>query len=120
MSATQTLLDCGHTPSPHSDFTTGTAHTPDGREICWDCANSEIAHQVSASVPGDKITLYVSSDGKSIITWPGGVIMTHVTYGERHHRSHERYYLTARDDKGRTWSGTGAGGMWASLRLTSR
>lgn len=31
------MLDCGHEPSKHSECSTGTAHTADGREICWEC-----------------------------------------------------------------------------------
>lgn len=33
-----TKLDCGHKPSPHGEHTTGTAHTTDGKVICWECA----------------------------------------------------------------------------------
>lgn len=116
---TTELLDCGHPPtSTESAFTNGTARHADGTTLCYACADSEQAAQVATSTPGDSITLYVNSAGTAITTWPGGVLMTRVQWGKAHHWSNERRYLTAVDVDGRTWSGTGANGMWATLRLT--
>lgn len=117
---TLVTLDCGHIPTPTTHGGNGTAHTIDGRTICYSCADSELAATIATSVPGDRITLYVSSDGKNITSWSGGVLMNRVKYGARHHWSDDRNYITAVDVDHRVWSGTGSRGMWASLRLTKQ
>src|SRR5712692_4627073 len=65
------FLDCGHQPSSHGDYATGTARTGDGREICWDCANKEEWGAMSRS---DKYMAYLSGDGERVTTWPGGLL----------------------------------------------
>ena len=64
-----TILDCGHTPSEHGPHTTGTAHTPDGREICWQCAGNE---ERAAMIESGNGTMYTTKkDGKWRVTnWP--------------------------------------------------
>ena len=62
-------VSCGHAPSPHSDFTTGTAHTRDGREICWTCADAE---QVADLKRERAYVAYLSGDGRALTTWTGG------------------------------------------------
>lgn len=64
------LLDCGHEPSPHSEYTTGTAHTTDGREVCWDCA--AILELADMNKFG-RASLYLvkRDDGLHITNWTG-------------------------------------------------
>lgn len=112
-------LDCGHEPSPHSDFTTGTAHTPDGREICWTCADSEQAHELETA---DAFTGYLSCDGRNITTWSGGVLARvidlnttagYTPSGGRFERVST--WVTTAD--GARWYGRGPGrGMYHTIR----
>lgn len=106
------ILSCGHTPSLHENFTTGTAHLPDGREICYACADEM---QRADLLTSDRFTGYVSSDGKCLTTWTGGRLGS-VSIGHRHPWSRERSYIRAYDLHGQTWHGTGAPGMWCNLR----
>jgi subtilase family serine protease len=108
-------LDCGHEPSPHSEHTTGTAHTADGREVCWTCADSE--HR--ESLKSDKRTTgYLSGDGSAITTWTGGVLMTVTRENQtRAGFGHGLTYLRATDTHGQQWYGSSPGrNMYASLR----
>lgn len=63
-------LSCGHAPSPHSQHTTGTAHTRDGREICWDCASKE---ELDSMIEDGKNYMYLSRDGNAwkVANWTG-------------------------------------------------
>ena len=121
-----TILDCGHVPSPHSASTTGTAHTPAGREICLTCANDQ---ELIAFLSSDRYLAYLSSDAKTITTWPGG----HLAYVTRTRKRtaftpsggwYERWDVWARgpvDETGkhRTWYGVGIGpGCYVRLRRT--
>lgn len=117
MTDTIATLDCGHPPTETTGCGTGVAYRPDGTSLCYSCADSEIAAEVSQAQPGHKITLYVSGDGHNITTWSGGVIMTRVCSGRLHPWSRERKYISAEDANGRWWHGTGAPGMYANLKL---
>lgn len=106
------ILDCGHHPSPHSHITTGAARMPDGREVCYDCADASERERLKTET---RFCAYVSSDGERLTTWSGGDL-GRVSLGTRHHWSRERRYLSATDCHGNRWHGTGAAGMWATLR----
>lgn len=106
------ILDCGHHPSPHQPFTTGTAHTRDGREICYDCADRETREEMKTA---RTFCAYVSSDGRRLTTWSGETLGT-AHLGSRHPWSRKRRYLSATDCHGTRWHGTGAPGMYATLR----
>ncbi len=113
-------LVCGHSPSPHSEISTGTAHTVDGREICFDCADREIREDMRTS---EHASGYLK--GKEITSWSGG-LLARVTYRVTRrtgfHRS-ERVYFDAIDLDGKRWYGNSPGdGMYARLhaRLTRR
>ena len=111
------VLDCGHHPSPHEPFTTGAAHTSDGREICYTCADREEREAMKTAV---RFCAYVSSDGRRLTTWPGGDLGS-VTLGNLHPwssgpRADRRCYLSVIDCHGNRWRGTGAPGMYATLR----
>ena len=44
----QTILDCGHEPSPHESFTTGYGVTADGKKACYACcAESDKAAMIA-------------------------------------------------------------------------
>ena len=119
------VCDCGHPPTETTGIGTGYATDLAGRTMCYPCADSAQAAEVAASKPGDKFCAYVSSDGRTVTTWTGGVLMRSVLFGAAHPWSrrswHEtRHYMTAVDVDGRVWSGVGAEGMYAVLRLTKR
>jgi hypothetical protein len=118
------IATCAHCKSPLPQFPkghcggTGYATLRDTNEkICYPCADSLERETIANAKPGDKTTLYLSSDGKTITTWTGGKIMRHVHLGALHPWSRERRYLSAIDSKGRKWSGIGAEGMYTHLKL---
>lgn len=113
-------LDCGHPPTPTDHGGTGVAYDSQGRSFCYDCANSREAEAFSAA---DKFTAYLSSDGKNVTTWPGGVLarvqqmsnpaVRYTPTGGRY----ETVYSVVRDASGNLWYGQGPGcGMYHRLR----
>lgn len=107
-----TPLDCGHAPTP-PHF--GTANTAEGRTMCYDCANDREREFLKTA---QKFLGYLSSDGSRLTTWPGADLGK-VTMGARHpwsDRHTDRRYISVVDCFGTRWRGTGAPGMWASLR----
>lgn len=113
-------LSCGHEPSPHSAHTTGTAKLPDGREVCWECADTFQREAMRTSV---QVMAYLSGDGTAITTWSGGKLADVVCKNTRRvgfHRS-TRVYFNAVDTAGKRWHGTSPGpGMYARLRASKR
>ena len=109
--------DCGHEAEP-SGISTGYGTDSEGRTWCYPCCLVRDLAEIDEAEPGHRLTHYVSSDGGFITNWPGGILMRRVRFGKTHNWSSERYYITAIDRKDRTWSGVGAPGMWATLRLT--
>jgi hypothetical protein len=116
-------LDCGHQPSPHSEHTTGTAHTTDGREICWTCADAEQREQLRTA---DTFTAYLTpvltaeghTKGHALTTWTGGHLatVTVLTCG-RHNIGGQLYRFRAVDVHGAQWYGTSPGPqMYARMR----
>lgn len=105
--------DCGEVKPVQTSGGTGYAVIPDtGRLCCYACTDKrERADLLTA----EKIVRYVSSNGRALQTWSGGSL-GQVYFGERHPWSRERHYITAIDCHGQRWHGTGAPGMWASLR----
>jgi len=115
----QRILVCGHKPSEHGPHTTGTAHTQDGREICWTCADAE---QVASLKDRKPTGGYLSSDGTTITTWTGGEL-ARVTWSRsckltRQSWTHGKDYRTinARDVHGNYWTGRGSPGICINLR----
>lgn len=120
MNAT-TLLDCGHEPSEHSPITNGFGRDAEGRTYCYDCCTVQDLETIRNAKPGDRSSgLYLSCDGVSITNWPGRRLMGRVRSGSNHPWSRERYYVTAVDELGRTWSGIAGKGEYAVLRLTKQ
>ena len=109
------VLDCGHTPSPHGEHTTGTARTRDNREVCWDCA---IREEQEAFRTADKYVAYLSSDLRKVTTWTGGLLADVVGWRRvQHGFCGELYHFKAVAPDGSWWLGTSqGGGMCARLR----
>lgn len=116
--------DCGHLPTvTDSPLTPGYARMPHGddRTMCYACADRMTLQDIETAPVGDRITLYISSDGNSVTTWTGGQMMRVVHWGSVHpwsRGSHfgERNYIRVIDHTGHMWYGTGANGMYATLR----
>ena len=108
------VLDCGHKPSPHSEHTTGTGHTTDGREVCWNCSNSLEAAEFSKA---QHYCAYLSDDGKTITTWPGGVLAQVAQLWSVHNNmAGEILRIRAVAADGSRWHGTSPGrGMYCRL-----
>lgn len=108
-------LTCGHDPSPHSEHTTGTAHLPDDREVCWDCADAWTRERMRTV---DTLGAYLSGDGTAITTWSGGKL-ANVTYKTTHRVGFGRtsqVFWNATDDTGRNWYGRSQGcGMFTVM-----
>lgn len=60
------LLDCGHGPSKHSDFTTGYGISSDGKKHCYECCATR---ERDAMIKTGKATLYLTDKG--VTDWPG-------------------------------------------------
>lgn len=113
-----TTCDCGHAPTADAGIGTGYSTARDGYTRCYACSHAAELADIASCKPGDLTVAYVSGDGGTITTWSGGVLMTGVRFTAQHPWSRERWYLTAVDADGRRWTGVGACGMWACLRLT--
>ena len=109
-------LDCGHPPSEHGPHTTGYGTDRDtGATACYECTTVRDLATMREAAPGDRFGAYLSSDGRMLTNWPGGKLGS-VTIGNPHPWSSERTYIRVVDAHGGRWYGTGAPGMWASLR----
>ena len=108
-------LDCGHTPTvPQSDITTGTTHTPDGREICCACADDMQRADLATAT---KTYGYVDRKRGQITTWTGGKLAT-LTHAWTIRGGFVGTMLAwnAVDDSGNHWYGRNAGdGMATTL-----
>jgi hypothetical protein len=117
------VLDCGHGPSPHGAYTTGTAHTPDGKEICWNCSNEEQRQDLEDAT--DYVG-YLSEDGKEITTWPGGKLADVTYYNPVKYYGFygipfTRVFWRATDGHGQLWHGSSPGrGMYARMHKNKR
>jgi hypothetical protein len=104
------ILDCGHKPSMHGTWTTGTAHTTDGREICWECADKEI---MASLLTEDKIYAYLDKDedgNRSVITWTGGhLAKVYDVTGINAGFCRGSLSFNATDVHGQEWYGRGGG-----------
>lgn len=111
-----TGLDCGHTLTERPDnFTTGYGYIlqPDGSKTsaCYPCMDDRQRAEM-ADPEKKKIVAYVSSDGKTITTWPGG-FLAHVTWHTTSRggwRGSIIHIYRVRDPRtGREWYGRNAG-----------
>lgn len=132
--STAPALSCGHAPAP-TFYTAGSvvtvgnrpvtmtgdeilfpgyAVTPDGRKICPACADSEQAAEMSRTPIGGRFFAYLSSDGRNVTTWTGGVLgrVTRTTSNDR------QTFVRVVDASGGHWAGIGPSesGTYVSLR----
>lgn len=121
--ADERILDCGHTPSPHDNLTTGTAHTPDGKEICWSCADDSQRRDLLAD---DRVILYYDGRDRTLVTWPGSRMMRVTSVHSRARWTptggyYSLYYLRATDSWDQEWYGTSpVPGMYAHMHKTAK
>ena len=124
MSEARSILDCGHQPSPHSESTTGTAHTSDGREICWECAYKQERIDLLSNT---RHFAYITEqqDGRwAVSNWPGfhlGMVVhkheVNNTWVKRGAMCSHWYYVRVVDVHGQHWFGyTGGPGLYVRLR----
>lgn len=112
------MCDCGHMESAHSEITRGYGRDANGKTSCYDCCTQA---DKDALKDGTQFCGYISSDGLRLVNWPGFALGT-VTHTGRVHNwtrnsfNGKRYYIRVRDCHGAEWYGTGAAGMYASLR----
>ena len=123
---TTTTLDCGHSPSPVANNTSrinGIAHTPDGKRVCYDCADT----LQRAEVLSDDTHPFMAylSKGK-LTTWTGGdlglKIIDRTNYRVRQFSyisGYDRTWIKAQDTRGRIWTGRN-GGDGLCIRLFRR
>jgi len=99
-----TVLDCGHHPSEHSDWTTGYGTHPDGKRSCYACCSAMDREAMILDGHSKHLPLYFN--GKEVKNWCGGLRFTvsHVRHG-RHNMagSREDFWFTGPD--GKPWWG---------------
>lgn len=104
----QTILNCGHTPTPHSPFTTGYGVDAQGKKSCYACCAKHERETMDAT---GRATMYISKDdsGAWVVTdWPG--MLSYPAYGVRtswHNIAGKngRVDFWFRDHAGRKWHG---------------
>jgi hypothetical protein len=116
-------LDCGHKPTDPKDslyengsaFVTGYATTPDGKQLCYECAANELRKDMISS---GKSFLYMSSKGTTVTTWVGQEIAKIViTNKSKGNFGDDRFYFRFRFN-GDVWSGMGRPSMYCRVRRT--
>ncbi len=110
-------LDCGHAPTP-SGSGTGYARTPEGKQICYACADERTRADMRTA---DRIVLYLNGD--RVATWSGGTAgrVTSRTVRKMRtpnsHWTHTRIFVRVVDLDGKHWHGSSPGdGMYVRLR----
>src|SRR5690606_2422420 len=82
-----------------------------GRTMCYSCADSEQAALVADSTTTE-FHAYVSSDGKNITTWTGGVLARATARGFSPYGVFGQsplYYWSAKAVDGKVWRGKNGG-----------
>lgn len=110
------ICDCGHKPSECS-LGTGYGKNREGLTKCYDCCTED---DKKALLSDEKIVLYISMKDHNLVNWPGRILGKVLFYGAFHPFSRERQYIRVKDCHGQEWYGTGAVGMWASLKKCKR
>ena len=107
---TARILDCGHGPGPHSKYTTGTAHTPDNQEICWDCAYQVELASLKTATKYIAYLVEVAPGRTELQTWIGQRLARVTELVKRRHNiAGHMYYFKAVDESGTRWYGTSTG-----------
>ena len=113
-------LNCGHEPSPHGEHTTGTGHTADGRELCWECCNRDERDALRTAQHYSAYLTCTEGGTYALTTWPGGELAKVTAIWETSAGGFARgttiYRFRAVDDDGQRWYGTSPGpGMYARM-----
>lgn len=107
------VLSCGHTSTSNGIAAGYACIGADDRKICYACADDMQRKEVETA---PKVYAYVASDGGTITTWTGGILMRVLTMYRRGMPKHT-YSVWARDPHGQLWYGIGGGrGMYVGLR----
>jgi hypothetical protein len=117
-------LDCGHV-AIRSGVGTGVAYTPDGKSLCYQCAD---ALQQARFNAGEGHSAYLAEENGRyhLRTWSGGYLaevkVTRRKVGYTPTGGHyERYHFRAVTPNGRRYHGTSPGpGMYAQVRPSVR
>lgn len=111
----QACLDCGHPPTKTDGIGTGVAYDRDGASMCYACAFTRTVTDIAALEPGAPLPVLYLSKGL-LVTWDGQRVGRLLNRGALHPWSRERRYMTFTLDVGGCAHGTGAEGMYCSLR----
>jgi hypothetical protein len=110
------LLDCGHKPSPHNDFTTGYGVDDKGKKSCYDCCLKWEKEQMRkyGNVMAYHSRMKTGGPGTyephAVTLWPGNVIsdqvhiLSHLTDNFGGERTYLRFVF-----EGEIWSGFSMG-----------
>ena len=109
-----TILDCGHKPSPHSSITNGYATDGQGRKHCYECCAKLDREHMQRS---GRTTLYLSATspghggyGDATITnWPGSLSFAGRYHKGGHNIAGTRYDVWFTDGNGSRWYGVNYG-----------
>ena len=111
------MCDCWHLESTHSAFTRGFGTDSEtGKTYCYDCC---LAREIAYLKQHEKLTAYISGDGKFITTWSG----EHIARITGHHIvdfgfCRNQWSFDAIMSDGTKLSGRGPGeGMFCRLKL---
>jgi hypothetical protein len=76
-----TILDCGHVPSKHSEFTTGYGLDKHNKTFCYDCCAENDKKSMREN---GRVTLYLSEGNKAVTNWPDSLHIptTNIRYGK--------------------------------------
>jgi hypothetical protein len=117
-------LDCGHVLVVPEDTKksgcggTGYGRTQEGKTRCYTCC---LADDILRIARGEPMFAYLSSDGKAVTNWPGGMLMSVTRAWETSAGGFARQTtitrVHARDEFGGLWFGRGPGrGMYIRMR----
>jgi len=72
------MCDCGHLESEHSEHTSGYGtNSETGKTSCYKCC---VKQDINYLQKHGKLTAYVSSDCKSVTSWPGETLAKIIGY----------------------------------------
>jgi hypothetical protein len=103
----QTLLDCGHPESPHSEFTRGYGQDANGKKYCYQCCADRDLEQMRKD---GKTCLYLTVDPKGenskLTNWPGSLAFLpyRIRIG-RHNMAGKRYDVWFSGPDSTSWHG---------------
>jgi hypothetical protein len=102
------ILDCGHPPSPHSEFTTGYGRDENERTFCYECCANRDRETMTAD---GRYTLYLVGNGtcespREVTNWPGSLrFPVHHFHSGRHNIARHRYDVWFTGPDGENWHG---------------